>query len=712
MGMATEAPHPAHARPSLERAHDDPAERQFRRRLRLYQELAVRGGVALFIVAFQLAFPVEPPAFARCISLLALFGLFLNGPYFLAARNGRAFVAQAYVRMLVDVLLLSLGLYFAGGLAAAHFVGVYLIVMIYAGITFSSRACLTATAAATASYVAIVSLQHAGVLSAPFELPNATMIAAFNLTVLNIAGGLTAVLSRALRASRRRLRATYQELERFVEAIPDVIYVVDRAGRLTLWNQKLERVTGRGADGLRGEHLADFLAGDDRAAFGAALAAGLDNRPFEVEGRLRAADGGLIAYQWTGAALVDEQGQVRGLTGVGRDVTERKRADDILRRRETEMRQLQKIEAIGRLAGGVAHDFNNVLTVVIGRCQLLLSRYQPHDPVYQELDQIESTAQRASALTRQLLAFSRNQASARQPVDLNASVTSISDMLARLIGENIELAVELDPKLDLVMADPGQLEQVIVNFAVNARDAMPAGGRLTIATRTVMLNAEFVAAHPAASVGAHVVLEVSDNGPGMDEATLQRVFEPFFTTKAPGKGCGLGLSTVYGIVKGHAGYTDVESEPGYGATFRVYLPRIEAPVAARRDEDGRRALPSGDDTILLVEDEAAVRRLVREILTRLGYRVLVASDGIEALALSREFAEPIHLLLTDVIMPGMDGRELAERMRITRPDTRILFMSGYADPPIPDDVLLQKPVTPGALARKVAEVLRQPAVAR
>ena len=709
--MATETSRPVYARPSLERAHDDPAERQFRRRLRLYQELAVRGGVALVIVAFQLAFPVEPAAFARCISLLALFGLFLNGPYFLAARNGRAFVAQAYVRMLVDVLLLSVGLYFAGGLAAAHFLGVYLLVMIYAGITFSSRACLTATAAATGSYVTIVSLQHAGILSAPFELPNATMIATFNLILLNMAGGMTALLSRALRESRRRLRATYQELERFVEAIPDVIYVVDRAGRLTLWNQKLESVTGRGPEALKGELLTDLLAEDDRAAFRSALRAGLGDRPFEIEGRLRGADGVLIAYQWTGAALTDEHGHVSGLTGVGRDVTERKRADDILRQREAEMRQLQKIEAIGRLAGGVAHDFNNVLTVVIGRCQLMLSRYQPGDPAYRDLDQIESTAQRAASLTRQLLAFSRNQASARQPVDLNATVTSVSDMLARLIGENIELGVALDPKLDLVMADPSQIEQVIVNFAVNARDAMPNGGHLMIATRNIMLNAAFVSAHPAASVGPHVVLEMRDTGVGMDESTLQRAFEPFFTAKAPGKGCGLGLSTVYGIVKQHEGYIAVESEPGRGATFRVYLPRIEAPVAAPRDDNGRGPLPGGTQTILLVEDEEAVRGLVREILSRLGYRVLVASDGIEALALSQRFEEAIHLLLTDVIMPGMDGRELAERMMAARPDTRILFMSGYAEPPIPDDVLLQKPVTPDALARKVAEVLCQPALA-
>jgi len=697
------------ARPLLERAYDNPAARDLRRRQRLYQELAVRGGVTLVILAFQIVFPIEPEAIARRIALIALCGLFLNWPYYLAARSGRGYRAQAYARMLADILLMSLGLYVAGGLAAAQYLGVYLIVTIYAGITFSSRACLMATAAATASYGAILMLQHAGILSAPFDLPNAATIAAFNLVILNIAGALTAILARALRDSRRRLRATAQELERFVEAIPDVIYVLDRAGRLSLWNQKLESVTGRGAKDLKGKPLIDLLAEDDRDAFRAALASGLEDKPFEVESRLGGADGALTAYQWTGAALTDEHGQVSGLTGVGRDVTERQRAEEVLRQRESEMRQLQKIEAIGRLAGGVAHDFNNVLTVVIGRCQLLLARYQPEDPVYHDLDQIESTAQRAASLTRQLLAFSRNQASAQQPLDLNTTVTSVSDMLGRLIGENIQLAVTLDPTLDLVMADPGQIEQVIVNFAVNARDAMPDGGRLSIATRNITLNAEFVSVHPGAIAGPHVLLEVRDTGLGMDEETRQRSFEPFFTTKAPGKGCGLGLSTVYGIIKQHGGCIAVESAPGRGAGFSVYLPRIEAAIEAPRIDAGRGPFPGGEETILLAEDEEAVRGLVCEILRRLGYRVLVAGDGVEALALSQRFPDQIHLLLTDVIMPGMDGRELAERMLAARPDTRTLFMSGYAEPPIPEDVLLQKPVTPDALARKVAEVLRQPA---
>ena len=251
--------------------------------------------------------------------------------------------------MLVDVVLLSAGLYCAGGLAAAQYIGVYLIVAIYAGITFSSRACLLATAAATVSYVAMVALQKAGILSAPFDLPNAGTIATFNLIILNIAGGLTAVLARALRESRRRLRTTSQELERFVEAIPDVIYVVDHDGRSSLWNQRLEIATGRGPEDLRGQPLVELVADEDREAFGAALSSGLEDRPFEVESRLRGADGALTRYQWTGAALIDDRGGVSGLTGVGRDVTERKRAEEVLRQRENAMRQLQKMEAIGRL---------------------------------------------------------------------------------------------------------------------------------------------------------------------------------------------------------------------------------------------------------------------------------------------------------------------------------------------------------------------------
>src|SRR5438094_951916 len=592
-----------YVRASLERRHDDAGARQRRCRHSLRQELAIRGGVSIFIIAFQIVFRLDFDGVGRLVSLIALFSFLLNGLYYLTARGGHAYRTQAYTRMLVDVVLITVGLYLAGGLGAAQYLGIYLIVTIYAGITFSSSACLRARE-------------------------------------------------------------------------------------------------------LRGKQLVDLLAEDDRGAMSTALASGLGDQAFELESRLRGADGTLTAYQWTGAALIDEHGLVSGLSGVGRDVTERKRSEEVLRQRESEIRQMQKIEAIGRLAGGVAHDFNNVLTVVLGRCQLLLARHKPEDPVYQDLEQIEITAQRAANLTRQLLAFGRNQTLTHQTLDLNGTVTGISDMLARLIGENIELVVTLDPSLGLIMADPGQLEQVIVNFAVNARDAMPKGGRLTIETRNVELDAAFVAAHPAATRGPHVLLEARDTGIGMDEEMRQRVFEPFVTTKAPEQGFGLGLSTVFGIVKQHGGYITVESAPGRGTAFRVYLARTESPLEAPRDADGPRPVPRGDQTILLVEDEDAVRRLVHEVLRRLGYRVLVARDGAEALALSQSHTDAIDLLLTDVIMPGMDGRDLAARLQATRPETQVLFMSGYAEPPLPENVLLQKPVTPDDIARKVAAVLR------
>lgn len=701
------------ARPSLSQPEGDAAVRERRRLDRLRQELLIRSGVALIILAFQVLVHIGADDASPVVFLPALVGLLLNGPYYLAAQSGRWSRAQAYGRMLADILLITVGLYSAGGLGAAQYLGIYLIVTIYAGIGVSSTACMAATATATAGYIAIVMLQQVGVLGMPpHRLPNPSTVAAFNLIVLNVAGVLTAVLARALRESRRRLRATYQDLGRFIEAIPDVIYVLDREGRLTLWNRRLETATGLPARELNGTPLVELLAEDGRAAMREALDRGVARGRFEIESPLRGADGAPVAYQWTGAALTDERGRVSGLSGVGRDVTDRNRAVDALREREKEMRQLQRIEAVGRLAGGVSHDFNNLLTVIIGRCQLLLRRRRREDPEYQELDLIEGTAQRAANLTRQLLAFSRKQALAEEVLNLNAVVTTVTAMLRRLIGEDIELVVALDPRLGRVKADRGQLEQVIVNLAVNARDAMPHGGRLTVETRNVELDDAFVQAHPGAVAGAHVLLRVRDTGAGMDEETRQRVFEPFFTTKPPDQGTGLGLSTVYGIVTQHGGQITVESEPGRGATFTVYLPRIEARAEAPRADAAWGTLPGGEETVLLVEDEEEVRRLVRDILGSLGYEVLAARDGAEALELIQRFPGPIHLLLTDLVMPGMTGREVADELRAARPGSKVLFMSGYAEEAVGPDELLQKPFAPDLLARKVAAALRPSAPRR
>jgi signal transduction histidine kinase len=383
---------------------------------------------------------------------------------------------------------------------------------------------------------------------------------------------------------------------------------------------------------------------------------------------------------------------------------ERKQAEEVLR-------HSQKMEAVGRLAGGVAHDFNNLLTVITGRGQLLLARLHPADPVYRDVELIHKTAQRAAGLTHQLLAFSRKQVLQPRVVDLNALVGGMGTMLRRLIGEDIELVMELTPGVWPVKTDPGQIEQVVLNLVVNARDAMPGGGTLTLGTANAGPDGAFVLRHPGATVGAHVVLTVRDTGCGMDAETQAHIFEPFFTTKRVG-GTGLGLSIVYGIVKQHQGHIGVESAVGEGTQFRIYLPR--APEEPEPVEEGRAAVatPSGTETVLVVEDEAEVRALTCEVLEAKGYHVLEAADGRAALEVCRRHGGPIHLLLTDVVMPRMSGRELADQVAAVRPETRVLYVSGYTDDALghrgvldPGVVLLQKPFTPARLVERVREVL-------
>ena len=392
---------------------------------------------------------------------------------------------------------------------------------------------------------------------------------------------------------------------------------------------------------------------------------------------------------------------------------ERTRAMDALQATEAQLRQSQKMEAVGRLAGGVAHDFNNLLTVIRGYSELILSRLGPGDPMQRELEEVKKAADRAAGLTGQLLAFSRRQFVSTKAVDLNAVIMNMDGMLRRLMGEDIiELCADLDPHLGSVKADPGQLEQVIMNLAVNARDAMPTGGRLTIKTRNVVIGKGTSREGVLLDEGAYVLLAVGDTGQGMSEETQSHLFEPFFTTKEKGKGTGLGLSTVYGIVKQSGGTIAVESKPGQGTTFKIFFPRVDEAVG-RADASavlGGRAL--GRETILLVEDEPAVRGLVHEALRVHGYTVLVARHGIEALLTGAKHMGPIHLLLTDVVMPQMSGPEVAEKLTAVRPDMKVLYMSGYPDHPVfsqgavkRETAFLQKPFTPNVLTQKVREVL-------
>jgi PAS domain S-box-containing protein len=391
-----------------------------------------------------------------------------------------------------------------------------------------------------------------------------------------------------------------------------------------------------------------------------------------------------------------------------------RRLDDLqnLEEKENQLRQSQKMEAVGQLAGGVAHDFNNLITIITGYCQLLSKRFDPEDAAYQNIQEIYKSGERAATLVRQLLAFSRRQVLKPEVLDLNAVVADIDKMLRRLIGEDIDLITSGYEELGKVKADPGQLEQVIVNLAVNARDAMPEGGKLTIETANVELDREYADQHAEMPPGAYVLLAVSDNGMGMDGETRVRIFEPFFTTKEKGKGTGLGLSTVYGIVKQSNGFIWVYSEPGKGTTFKVYLPRIEGDGAVTQTEIAPEEKLEGTETILVVEDDDTVRELVQRIFHEYGYSVIEACDGEEGLQICAQQAEEIDLLLTDVVMPGMNGPELAEYVTSMKDGIKVLYMSGYADRAISHNGLvkediqfLQKPFTPEELLHKTRESL-------
>jgi signal transduction histidine kinase/ActR/RegA family two-component response regulator len=391
---------------------------------------------------------------------------------------------------------------------------------------------------------------------------------------------------------------------------------------------------------------------------------------------------------------------------------EAQRAYDELAETQEQLTQARKMEAIGRLAGGVAHDFNNLLLVMIGRSELLLRQLGADDPLRPGLELIEKTAGRAADLTRQLLAFSRKQMLQPVTLDLNATVFSMGEMLGRVIGEDIAFVTALDPELGSVRADPSQIEQIVLNLAVNARDAMPNGGRLTIETSNVELDATYARHDLEVRPGPHVMLAVSDTGIGMDEDTRARMFEPFFTTKGPGKGTGLGLATVYGVVKQSGGYIWVYSEPARGTTFKIYLPRVDQASGTEESPPPTAHAAQGRETVLLVEDEAAVRELLRDIVEANGYTVLEARDASEALEVSERYSGPIHLLLTDVVMPGMSGRQLADDLTKLRPGMMVLYMSGYTDHAIvhhgvldADAVFLQKPFTADALTGKLREIL-------
>jgi PAS domain S-box-containing protein len=507
---------------------------------------------------------------------------------------------------------------------------------------------------------------------------------------------------------RRRAEDSVREAARQFRAVfdgaLDAMVIADDEGRYVEVNAAACGLYGLSRSALLGHWIGDYAApGVDVAATWAAF-----RREGRAKGELRIVrpDGRIRELEFAASADFLPGSHL----AVFRDITQR-------RQLEEQLRQAQKIEAVGRLAGGVAHDFNNLLNVITGYGQMVFRRL-PDGPEREKTKAILQAAERAAGLTRQLLAFSRKQVLEPKVLDLNAVVGGMDEMLRRLIGEDIELHTQLAPSLGRTKADPGQLEQVLMNLVVNARDAMPRGGRLTLQTANAVMDDTYIRDHLGARPGRYVMLAVCDNGLGMDPETQKHIFEPFFTTKEKGKGTGLGLATVYGIVKQSEGYIWVESAPGAGTTVKVYLPRVEAEPAA---EEVRRPavpeeLPRGTETVLLVEDEDMVRRMTREVLEGAGYRVLEASSGFEALRVSAGHDGNLDLLLTDVVMPGMSGRELSERLAPVRPTMKVLYMSGHTDDAIfhhgvtqAGTGFLQKPFTPDALERRVRELLGNPA---
>ena len=503
------------------------------------------------------------------------------------------------------------------------------------------------------------------------------------------------------------LRQSEAGFRSVVEDAPYGIYRASLSGELVLVNSALEKMLGYSSqEELLQTNLATsvYRYPAEHQNLNETLLHQESFKDIEVEWKRK--DGALLTVRCSGCSIKDETGTVAYVEVFAEDVTER-------RTLERQLRMAQKMEAVGRLSGGIAHDFNNLLGVIIGYSQVLKRSLGPEHASFEHAEEIEKAGQRAVSLTRQLLAFSRQQVLEPVVLNLNTLVTDMEKMLPRLIGEDIALKMELDTCLSQVKADPGQIEQVILNLAVNSRDAMPDGGNLLIQTANVELDAAYTYSHPGSRPGSYAMLRVTDTGIGIDPEIQSQIFEPFFTTKDRDKGTGLGLATVYGIVKQSGGYIAVDSEKGKGASFSVYLPRLEQPVTeATVPFIAAPVNTRGTETILLVEDADPLRKLAEMFLKESGYRILSAPDGQQALQIARQHFGPIHLLLTDVVMPGMNGRVLGERLAPTQPSMKVLYMSGYTDSFIaghgvlePGTQLLHKPFTEETLTRRVRELL-------
>ncbi|HEX7599636.1 MAG TPA: PAS domain S-box protein, partial [Polyangia bacterium] len=504
------------------------------------------------------------------------------------------------------------------------------------------------------------------------------------------------------------LRESEEKYRTLFDSAGDAIFIYNAMGRILASNAATSQHYGYSQHELQSMTVEMIAAPEQSLQAPGRIAQMLEKGSLQFETQHRHKDGRAIAVD-VNARQITWGGQPATMS-ICRDITERKRLEE-------QFQASQKIEAIGRLAGGVAHDFNNLLTVILNYTEFAIEKVHKDDPIREALEEVKKAGARAAALTRQLLAFSRKQVLTPQLLDLNQLVANLEKMLRRLIGEDIHLQQRLASDLGTIKADPGQIEQVIMNLVVNARDAMPDGGKLTIETANVDLDNQYAERHVSVTAGPYVLLAISDTGCGMDAATQKRLFEPFFTTKPRGKGTGLGLSTVYGIVKQSGGNIWAYSEVGQGTSFKVYLPRLSSDERAAdlKRTGGRPAV--GSETILLVEDEAALRGVVERMLRAVGYQVVVAANGGEALLACQQHQGAIELLLTDVVMPKMSGRQLAEQLQRERPGLHVLYMSGYTDDAIvhhgvldPGTSFIGKPFSAADLARKVRDTLDTPLV--
>jgi two-component system cell cycle sensor histidine kinase/response regulator CckA len=505
---------------------------------------------------------------------------------------------------------------------------------------------------------------------------------------------------------RRQAEEAVRQLAAIVESSEDAIVGKTLDGTIVSWNAGAERLFGYSASEAIGQPIT-LLAPPERMTEMAEILTRVKrgDRVQRMETVRVTKDGRRIDVALTVSPVRDDRGDPIAAATIARDITERAKL-------EQQLRQAHKMEAIGRLAGGIAHDFNNLLGVILGDCELLLADRGMNPSERKSVEEIREAGERASALTRQLLAFSRQQTLETKVVDLNAVMTGFENILRRLAGPEIAFDLVLGPNLGTTRADPNQLLQVILNLVVNARDAMPRGGNLRIEVSSVMLDEGNATSNPGGKPGRHVQITVADTGPGMDRETLARIFEPFFTTKEHGKGAGLGLATAYGIVQQLGGCIWAHSEPGNGSTFKIFLPQINETASDGSEAQSDETLPRGTETLLLVEDASLLRRVTQEFLERIGYAVLAAEDGPDAMAISSRYNGEIHLLLTDLAMPGMNGQELAVRLLEERPSMKVLYTSGYAESILaerqlsgPDAPFIEKPFSWQNLARKVRGTL-------